>query len=259
MKNKSLIYPGVKVGGPGPGCLRACGGSLCRLHCGAEVFVSDNQTGTDAFSPRKANFSLRQMLKWEAGGHSLGVFESGRAASGQPWCGPWSPLFKKLQRDGVRIVGEFAVAAGLINVPVVAITGTNGKTTVTTLDRRYLGRPPAKECLSAEISAHRCMNICCIRRSTISSSPKCPAFNLKLPGILLQMSGCCSISPRTIWTGMVRWRNMCRPKCSFLPISNREMWQLSMAMIRSVAILPRGCRRLFELLAQTDAMLSGSR
>ena len=43
------------------------------------------------------------------------------------------PLLKELRDDGVKIVGEFAVAAGQIDVPVVAVTGTNGKTTVTTL------------------------------------------------------------------------------------------------------------------------------
>ena len=43
------------------------------------------------------------------------------------------PLLKIAEDDGVRIAGEFAVAAGQIDVPVVAVTGTNGKTTVTTL------------------------------------------------------------------------------------------------------------------------------
>ncbi len=43
------------------------------------------------------------------------------------------PLFAELTAAGIAVVGELAVAAPLIDAPVVAITGTNGKTTVTTL------------------------------------------------------------------------------------------------------------------------------
>ena len=43
------------------------------------------------------------------------------------------PVIRELRALGMPLVGELAVAAGRIGVPVVAVTGTNGKTTVTTL------------------------------------------------------------------------------------------------------------------------------
>ena len=44
-----------------------------------------------------------------------------------------TPLMDELHQKGVTVVGELAFAAAYVDKPVVAITGTNGKTTVTTL------------------------------------------------------------------------------------------------------------------------------
>ncbi len=44
-----------------------------------------------------------------------------------------SPLIKKVAQSGVRVIGDIELFAEAVNKPVVAITGSNGKTTVTTL------------------------------------------------------------------------------------------------------------------------------
>jgi UDP-N-acetylmuramoylalanine--D-glutamate ligase len=43
------------------------------------------------------------------------------------------PLFKEARSKGITIVGELELASRFVKEPVIAITGTNGKTTVTTL------------------------------------------------------------------------------------------------------------------------------
>jgi UDP-N-acetylmuramoylalanine--D-glutamate ligase len=44
-----------------------------------------------------------------------------------------SPLIKKVAQSGVRVIGDIELFAEAVNKPVIAITGSNGKTTVTTL------------------------------------------------------------------------------------------------------------------------------
>lgn len=43
------------------------------------------------------------------------------------------PILKKARENGVRIAGEIELASTFIQEPIIAITGTNGKTTTTTL------------------------------------------------------------------------------------------------------------------------------
>ncbi len=131
MKNKSLIYPGVRVGVMGLG---VSGRAAVRygLHCGAEVFVSDNRP-EQVFLAQESEFLAATGVKWEAGDHSLEFLAQVELLLVSPGVSLHLPLLMTLQRNGVRVAGEFAVAAGLFDVPVVAVTGTNGKTTVTTL------------------------------------------------------------------------------------------------------------------------------
>lgn len=44
-----------------------------------------------------------------------------------------NPLIKKVAQSGIRVIGDIELFAEAVNKPVVAITGSNGKTTVTSL------------------------------------------------------------------------------------------------------------------------------
>ncbi len=129
--NEPLIYPGVKVAVMGLGI---SGRAAVRyaLHCGAEVSVSDRRS-EQQFLAEEAELLALSDVKWEAGGHSREFLGRVDLLLVSPGVDLQLPLLKTLQDDGVKIVGEFAIAAGQIAVPVVAVTGTNGKTTVTTL------------------------------------------------------------------------------------------------------------------------------
>lgn len=131
MSNKAMFYPGMKVAVLGLGVSGRAAVRYAR-HCGAEVLVSDIRS-KQRFVAEEGAFLNEAKIQWEAGGHSREFLNRAELLLVSPGVDLALPLFKALQDDGVQIVGEFAVAAGLIKVPVVAVTGTNGKTTVTTL------------------------------------------------------------------------------------------------------------------------------
>jgi UDP-N-acetylmuramoylalanine--D-glutamate ligase len=50
-----------------------------------------------------------------------------------PGVPPFNPILREAERRGIPVVSEVELAYRFLRVPVIAITGTNGKTTVTTL------------------------------------------------------------------------------------------------------------------------------
>lgn len=131
MRKASIIYPGLKVAVIGLGVSGRAAVKYA-LYCGAEVSVSDNRQ-EEQFLFEEGDFLSEKDTKWEAGGHSYEFLGKADLVLVSPGVDFELPVFKALRNDGVVVVGELAVAAGEISVPTVAVTGTNGKTTVTTL------------------------------------------------------------------------------------------------------------------------------
>lgn len=102
------------------------------LSCGAEVLVSDSRP-EQRFLAEEGALLDATGIAWEAGGHGYEFLSRADLLLVSPGVDLDLPLLQRLRADGVRIVGELAIAADKIAVPVVAVTGTNGKTTVTTL------------------------------------------------------------------------------------------------------------------------------
>lgn len=69
----------------------------------------------------------------ETGGHSSGFFRNADLVVPSPGVPLNLPVIAEARKRGTNIVGELALAAGEIAVPVIAVTGSNGKTTVTSL------------------------------------------------------------------------------------------------------------------------------
>ncbi|GAB6193199.1 UDP-N-acetylmuramoyl-L-alanine--D-glutamate ligase [Desulfocastanea catecholica] len=126
-----MIYPGARVAVMGLG---VTGRAAVRysLSCGAEVLVSDSRPEQRLLA-EEGDLLDATAIAWEAGGHSYDFLSRADLLLVSPGVDLHLPLLKRLRADGVPIVGELAIAAGQIGVPVVAVTGTNGKTTVTTL------------------------------------------------------------------------------------------------------------------------------
>ena len=102
------------------------------LQHGARVSVSDSSPKT-TIEPETLSWLEEYKIAYETGGHSTDLFTSADLI----FVSPGIPLDIKplieARRRSIPIVGELAITAQNFTTPVVGITGTNGKTTVTTL------------------------------------------------------------------------------------------------------------------------------
>lgn len=108
---------------------------------GAEVWVTEAKS-TPSIEERAERLRDRGVAV-ETGGHSFHDV-SAHVAVISPGIPPSAPILEHLRQAGVKIIGEIELAAGFISVPIIAITGTNGKTTTTALVAKMVeesGRP----------------------------------------------------------------------------------------------------------------------
>ncbi len=77
-------------------------------------------------------------IKTEIGYHNIETFENAEKIIVSPGIALDNKYLSAAAEKGVPISGELDIAAEFIDIPVLAITGTNGKTTVTTLASEML-------------------------------------------------------------------------------------------------------------------------
>jgi UDP-N-acetylmuramoylalanine--D-glutamate ligase len=106
---------------------------------GAQVVLSESHdTFDDAARLRDAGVEL------ELGGHTAATFESADLIVVSPGVPTEQAVFEPARRRGADIIGELELASRWVKGPIVAITGTKGKSTTTTLLGRMFnegGRP----------------------------------------------------------------------------------------------------------------------
>lgn len=113
--------------------LGASGVSALRylLRAGAEVVVTDSRAAPAGIDALRAEYPEVSFL--------LGVFQVPQplghfdAAVVSPGVALDEPLIRNLQAAGVPVIGDIELFARAANAPVIGITGSNGKSTVTTL------------------------------------------------------------------------------------------------------------------------------
>ncbi|MBU0944349.1 MAG: UDP-N-acetylmuramoyl-L-alanine--D-glutamate ligase [Proteobacteria bacterium] len=102
------------------------------LASGVQVFVSDSRQFTELpVSDRE--YLLENRVAFEGGGHSREFLLKGDFIVLSPGIPTDLPLLMEMRAQDIPILGELALAAPQITEQVVAVTGTNGKTTVTAL------------------------------------------------------------------------------------------------------------------------------
>lgn len=98
---------------------------------GAKVFLSDSSTDEKLLYLSKKDL-LSSGVEFETGLHSEKIYDCDIIVK-SPGIPPHSEIILKAKEKGIQIVSEIEVAYWFCPCPVIAITGTNGKTTTTVL------------------------------------------------------------------------------------------------------------------------------
>ncbi|MEL6696625.1 MAG: UDP-N-acetylmuramoyl-L-alanine--D-glutamate ligase [Bacteroidota bacterium] len=101
---------------------------------GHEVFVSD----AGQVQSKYKEILVRYEIPHEAGGHTEETFFEADVIIKSPGIPPWVPLVKKLRESGKSIISEIEWGFRYAEAPIIAITGSNGKTTTTSLIHHLL-------------------------------------------------------------------------------------------------------------------------
>jgi UDP-N-acetylmuramoylalanine--D-glutamate ligase len=104
--------------------------------CGARVTVSDAKSGDELRNEIPA--LLDHGITVETGGHGERTFREQDLIVVSPGVPVDAPLLQQARALGEMVIGEIELAAQFLPGPVVAITGSNGKTTTTTLTGEIL-------------------------------------------------------------------------------------------------------------------------
>ncbi|OPY04280.1 MAG: UDP-N-acetylmuramoylalanine--D-glutamate ligase [Syntrophaceae bacterium PtaB.Bin038] len=105
---------------------------------GAAVTVTDEKPEADL---REALGALEGLaLRVLTGGTDAAVVAGRDLVVPSPGVPPFNPLIREAERRGIPVVSEIELAFRFLRVPVIAITGTNGKTTVTALVGHILAK-----------------------------------------------------------------------------------------------------------------------
>ena len=98
---------------------------------GARVRVTEIKKAEELRAPMEALRGLP--VEWELGGHSLSSFLEAGLIVVSPGVPLSLPPLAKAREKGIPMVSEVELAFWFLRRPLAAITGTNGKTTTTTL------------------------------------------------------------------------------------------------------------------------------
>jgi len=114
----------------------------------ADVFLSE-VSPLEKMSEVRSELDVGGIL-YEFGGHTSRVFDA-EALVLSPGVPSDAPVVREARAKGRELVSELEVASWFCEGPVVAITGTNGKTTVTTLTGRLFSDAGAPSAVAGNI------------------------------------------------------------------------------------------------------------
>ena len=110
------------------------GAALLAKSKGFDVFLSDQGLLKDAFQQSLANNAIR----FESGEHSLNEILSADEIIISPGIPEKNEVVKAIKAKGISLISEIEFAARYTDAKIIAITGSNGKTTTTLLTYHLL-------------------------------------------------------------------------------------------------------------------------
>ncbi|MGB5942883.1 MAG: UDP-N-acetylmuramoyl-L-alanine--D-glutamate ligase [Leeuwenhoekiella sp.] len=124
MKNRLIILGAGESG---------VGAALLGKQEGYEVFVSD----FGKIKQKYRDVLIKNELKWEENGHNEAEILESKLVVKSPGIPDKAPIIVSLSRKGIPVISEIEFASRYTEETLIAITGSNGKTT-TTLLTEYL-------------------------------------------------------------------------------------------------------------------------
>ncbi len=101
------------------------------------LFLTESR---DRIDERTLKLLKKLRVPFELGGHTRKAVDSADLIIVSPSVALDIPVLKEAGRKGIPIISEIEMAYRHLKVPVIAVTGTNGKTTTTTLIARMLNK-----------------------------------------------------------------------------------------------------------------------
>jgi UDP-N-acetylmuramoylalanine--D-glutamate ligase len=119
--NQCLVVLGGGISGMGAAVLGA--------QKGYDVFLSD----AGVLGPAFAKALQEQAISYESGGHTMEKILNASLVVKSPGIPDNAPLIVAIKAKGIEVISEIEFAARFTDESIIAITGSNGKTTVTSL------------------------------------------------------------------------------------------------------------------------------
>jgi UDP-N-acetylmuramoylalanine--D-glutamate ligase len=107
------------------------------LESGAQVTVSDHKSRAE-LAPALEQIEGLPNLQFDLGGHTPKTFLAQDLIVLSPGVPPNLKIFDYARSNGVTVTGEFEFATWFIKEPVIAVTGTNGKSTTCKLVELFM-------------------------------------------------------------------------------------------------------------------------
>lgn len=108
-----------------------------KMRRGNSMFITEAKERVDAKVLRRMR---RMKVRYELGGHSMKAIKNADLIVLSPGVRFDLPILKKARKLGLPVIGEIELAYSIIKKPIIAVTGTNGKTTTTSLIGDMLSR-----------------------------------------------------------------------------------------------------------------------
>lgn len=124
-----------------------CGAALLANDKGFQVFVSDNGTIQDRYKRQL----LQAGIRFEEGQHTLDRILLAKEVIKSPGIPDQVEVIQKCMAQGIPVISELEFAARYTKAKIIAITGTNGKTTTTLLTHHILKHCGIKAGLAGNI------------------------------------------------------------------------------------------------------------
>ncbi len=103
---------------------------------GAEVTVGDHKSKAELTAALEKLDGLK--INYDLGGHTPKVLTQQNLIVLSPGISPYLKIFEYARNHGVTVTGELELVSRFVKQPIIAVTGTNGKTTTCRLIEEFL-------------------------------------------------------------------------------------------------------------------------